>query len=68
MVDEPLPIPTKVVLLALPLMLQFLITLFVAPSPAAVCSHTTALDVPVFVLMMVRSLDAVAGGQILLVV
>ena len=58
----PDPIPNNVVVIALPVSIQFLIALFDAP----VASHTIAEDVPVFVLVMVMFRVAVVAGQTLL--
>ena len=62
-VPEPAPTPNNVWVLPLPARLQFLTTLLVAPSAVAVCSQITALEVPVLVLVSVRSREATEGGQ-----
>ncbi len=59
----PEPIPISVVVVALPVTLQFLTILLLAPDP----NHTTALDVPVLVLVMVISWLDVVPVQIELV-
>ena len=56
-VPELLIIPANVVVGALPVIIQFLIVLLVAPLETdALPNQTTALEVPVLVLVMVKSL------------
>ena len=66
-VVPPEPIPNKVVVVALPVMIQFFTVLFEAAVPL-VCSHITALVVPVLVLLMVIFLVAVEAGHTVLAV
>src|SRR5918911_89593 len=55
MVLLPEPMPIKVVVLLLPTATTFLMVLLVAPSEPADCSQTTADEVPVLLLLIVRS-------------
>ena len=68
-VELPDPIQARVVAGVSPCATTFLITLFVAPNPApSDCNQTTAVELVVFVLMIVRSLLAVDSGQTVLAV
>ena len=64
-VADPAPMPIRVCVLPLPAILQFITVLFCAelePS-ATVCIQITAEDVPMLLLIMVRSRLADTAGQ-----
>src|SRR5207237_408098 len=62
MVLLPEPMPMSVCVLPLPTAFTFSMTLLVAPSVPLLSNQTTAEDVPVFVLVMVRSRDPATVG------
>src|SRR5262245_25282981 len=64
MVLLPIPRPNNVVVFELPTRLVLITWLLVAPSAPLLCNHTTALEVPALVLVMVKLREAVEGGQI----
>lgn len=63
MVDDPEPMPKSILPGALPAILQFLITLLVAPSTPLFWSQTTAEDVLVLLFTIPKSRVAALGGQ-----